>query len=303
MSSELSETLAKNVKKESGAPANGYKDNPWKGMNFVVNTYKNKELKLWRTGKAEVVDLKGNRRHNQVILDIHEPASEFVEKIHSPIYAWTTSRKGSKVGTEVTNENILNQSTIFIPGAKREVYTGVWSQEWTDGRKANGSKYREVEGATVTHKAPERNLHLLCGIDEVAPFICALPEKADSVEHAHEILRPKNVPEGSLRQGEFFFLPVEDDKLINTLNSRLTKKNSYGVLLVSQKTARPLEVGSTHTGLITDTIDKKLYVAGMVFDTRSTRHAPLMLPNWHEVVRNTEIVLPKNINRSRVRWD
>lgn len=64
-----------------------------------------------------------------------------------------------------------------------------------------------------TIHTPITTITFLLGIDESHYFISMLPKVVDSVEEAHKVLRPKDMPSTvRLRQGEFFFEKVDLNK-------------------------------------------------------------------------------------------
>src|SRR6185369_8967487 len=132
------------------------------------------------------------------------------------------------------------------------------------------------------------------GRDEQYAFIAMLPEKATSVKHAHEILRPKGLPANSQRQGEWFFAPV--GKILAEKLDRIAKTDPDRVM------ESPLERGSTHIAKQFLNYQHEKYVVGYVNDSRVTRHKGIFLSGWHRVVRNRERVIPK-LSNQRVRFD
>jgi hypothetical protein len=156
---------------------------------------------------------------------------------------------------------------------------------------------------------------LLLGIDESSHFICALPERVTTVDEAHDALRPGEVPEGSLRQGEWFFVPATSDEVdqvyryiadssVNRSNNNVSRRWWGGGPRLTQYS---MEAGSSHHGLVVTVPKVGKFTIGIVKDRRTGHHNELVLPTWHKVVRNTEIVFrePKTpAERQRTRtWD
>jgi hypothetical protein len=141
----------------------------------------------------------------------------------------------------------------------------------------------------VTAKTTRSSETLLVGIDENNHFIAALPRKVDSVEEAHEALRPKGVPKDAPRQGEWFFVPAteQEKKAVEALVKRNPLRERQRGW--ARNTDSKIELGGGHVALIGYIVKGKRYVVGYVVDTRpNSRHEPLWLPDWHRVVRNAE---------------
>lgn len=124
----------------------------------------------------------------------------------------------------------------------------------------------------------------LLGMDETSNFVTRLPRTVLSVSDAHEALRPTDVPEGSTRQGEWFFLPVADERC-----SRPGCGDSLSEAHHLIEKNRELELGSTHRAEEFIQCGSQQYARGIITDTRQGRHRPVdLLSVWHQVRRNTE---------------
>ena len=147
--------------------------------------------------------------------------------------------------------------------------------------------------ARATMEAPKSNTHLLMGYDEMRQFIAALPGRASTVEEAHALLRP-SVGERALRQGEWFFEPAAPAELAAIRRAR-------------QRGARavfgPLEPGSSHRASVV-LVEGQRFAIGKIVDNRVGHHKPVLLEDWHRVVRNTELDTPGGSHRRRsIIWD
>ena len=77
---------------------------------------------------------------------------------------------------------------------------------------------KEGEAAWIRRVADERKRHFLVGRDERQLFMCRLPRACSTVRQAHEVLRPpgtivrRSALETTLRQGEWFFVPIEAEE-------------------------------------------------------------------------------------------
>jgi hypothetical protein len=137
--------------------------------------------------------------------------------------------------------------------------------------------------ARVTAIVKNRTVnHLLIGMDETANFISPLPKKVKSIRNAHNDLRPKNVPRGALRQGEWFFIPATE-AMVKTINGQL-------------RMIHKLQLGNTtHYALsgIHAKENRKYhdFAIGYIWDNRPGHHKPLYLDKWHKCVHNAEAEL------------
>lgn len=193
----------------------------------------------------------------------------------------------------------------------------------------NTSRQRIVGQVVAT--VPASRQTFLVGRDEHSHFVSLLPKRVDNVSTAHQVLRPRNVPEGSPRQGEWFFVPANDrtkaeleeivkrnpESVVSTWlgttegTSRYADYNSYSpqdpehwgenetshaaltaVVLGGKHRYRKSKDGKRHV-VVTPLVT---YVTGYVIDDRRpnglpSRHDPLWLDDWHKVVRNLEVVM------------
>lgn len=163
-------------------------------------------------------------------------------------------------GTEATAVRILHKT---------------FSMDSTDG-----SRFWCVEFELTL--APSTNSFLV-GYDEKALFISILPETVNTVRQAHNILRPSEVPKGSPRHGEFFFVKITDKKKIALLDQRIRLRLDAGSLAGDWDDA-----DTEHfAGVLTDLGEGESFVIGPIFGKE--RHDRLMLSEWHKVVRNLEL--------------
>ena len=150
----------------------------------------------------------------------------------------------------------------------------------------------------VQATSPASKLSVLTGMDETAHFVAQLPTfGVGSVAEAHEVLRPTKAEKpGTVRQGEWFFVPVTDQDLIMSLMRHVSQQNG-GLWTM------PLESSSSHFAFTVDYGGTK-YAIGVVQDNRTGRHHDLVLAGWHEVVRNREVAVMPDQNQPRARyWD
>lgn len=261
------------------------------------------QLLIWPGTTAEI-SIVGDRKLRQAVITIKEDERVVTASGHRSI--WFTSH-----WTETEIKRRLNPSSYWtgpsIP---------------TNGTKFSFKKIEESDTVDATYPryvnirytieavVPESTERFLVGLDEVGLFISRLPRRDyASVQEAHEALRPKIVPEGALRQGEFFFVPVTKaeqayiDKLpeerTNPALGSLTWET--GLKAKGNTYVRRLEASSSHGAtkafsLPSAAVSKKfskypLVVSGTVLDSRVGRHKPLDLGDtWYHVVRNNELI-------------
>jgi len=288
--------------------ASEFKRTPLKGINFTLaSTIKGDNIKVYANDTIEY-DLHTNKRHKQAVLNIEEEARNIDVKVpipeniyihHSTIYDDDRSSLNNDLRRALREHNRL-----LIPNSKisikiKEDYVNRIIKEckshvWNDIRP----KSNEYE---FTIKAPKQVNHLLCGIDETAHFICALPEEAKSVKEAHEMLRPKGIPDNALRQGEWFIFPATS-KEIKKIEEYVQETNPYSTLFSFDFSH--LEENSSHRASTKIILDNKIYAIGIISDIRKGRHKDLVLSSWHRIVRNREIpVVQNNVKQKSQYWD
>ena len=146
----------------------------------------------------------------------------------------------------------------------------------------------------------------LCGFDESCLFIAQI-RGGETVADAHESLKPGEViesPLGVVRQGEWFFLPVDavESKGVDRFAAAWRR---------SARRDEPLgEGGQPHVADEVVRVDRRtkhgnrerrrldLYARGRV---RHRDHREIVLEGWRRVVRNRAIA-PMEPDRQRMRW-
>lgn len=169
------------------------------------------------------------------------------------------------------------------------------------------------EGATIVRRSGEtvwveqrtdgRLRHFLCGMDEAHLFIAMLPFEVDTVEAAHEALRPPIVSEleartsaPTVRQGEWFFvaLPASEEREVSSLARRtLPVRRNVGIA----EAAGIRRIGRPHVAeevLVVKGIpdaagdtSERVYVRGSV---RHPDHRTIVLPAWRRTIENRESI-------------
>ena len=164
----------------------------------------------------------------------------------------------------------------------------------------------------------EERQKFLAGTDDGQPFRVRVSARCTTVDAAIEWLRPAGVPEGSIRQGEFYFTPLgigEHDvteKMLTRFAADDERRQSWERIPVSYTDAGSEKVvtlrdrpfsrshgadlsirvqasGETafigHRGLNTHswTGRVRFYVRGKV---AHEQHPEIVLADWHEVVPN-----------------
>jgi len=304
---EESREFAEEIATNANFNCSGYSRNPLVGSNFILNNLHGKEVKLWKTPIAEVETFtdKGNK---QAVFNIFEEKRVLTKTTKETMY--TSHLEEYLSLSEVDFKKKINSLwihhnpiTTFTPGAKSTSSVSLTKEELKAKVKRSESRYDYVL-VPVNHKVvvPKTELTVLAGIDETQHFICALSEKATSVAHAHKLLRPQGLKGSTKRQGEWFFEPCFikncrelDQRLMSDLTGPKYKR-TINVLL---------ERDSTHEAQLLVRIGNETFVRGEINDHRKGRHHPLVLEDWHKVVRNNEVVIPfEEQLRGRARyWD
>ena len=131
-------------------------------------------------------------------------------------------------------------------------------------------------------------IYVLAGFDDQSYFACALPEPANSVEEAFDILKPKLVISAELkgrevlRQGEWFFIKVADDPREIGLRDRDFRVKALPRLRIGNQSQ------SAHRCRIAFK-DGKVYCTGVVRH-ENKEHTPLKLDGIYIPARNLEVV-------------
>ena len=167
------------------------------------------------------------------------------------------------------------------------------------------------DGYTLTREERQK---FLAGTDDGQPFRVRVSARCTTIEAAVEWLRPAGVPEGSIRQGEFYFVPLsigEHDVSAKMLNQVDSYSWKYPSLLSetdagSSKALRMVEAqfSASHDAAqsirvqvsgVTAFIGRRnvkthswtgrirFYVCGKV---THEHHPEIVLADWHEVVPN-----------------
>lgn len=245
-------------------------------------------IRVWQP-KSETLDLAvvGDAKKRQAVISAVEPAR--------------TIRKTLKInGRQNPGINRFRtrfRNSITLPGSPAIIVGEI--KDVTKPRKGEHiilpGQMRTWE-ATISAKVAKSDQHFLVGMDETYQFIAALRGKVESVDEAHEILRPK-VKSDAIRQGEWFFNPLS-----TKLSQELDDYVGSNPLAIK---AHRME-SSTHECLSSITYMGKRYASGWVVDHRASHHAPLWLDDWHEVIRNNEVVVARtstNMRRVTRYWD
>ena len=296
MSTELSAKIAEQLTNRAGIPSQGYKKSPVVHSGFIASIYHNK-LWIWLTAKTKI-RITPSKKHGQAVVIVKEGkrniSTVWIARLQI-ITAYGDSF--TTISKRILSGIIDTHVPIGIPGTDLE-YKHVLSKTGHKEVKrfVNGhlSGHRSLSvSIKSTISVPPTQTNLLVGTDEHKLFICALPEEPKNVEHAHEILRPEGVPEDSLRQGEWFFVPITDEearmffKKPGPAEAEIARV--YGIPHVNRSATR-LEAGSSHYVNIQLTRDEQSFVIGRVYDERPDRHSELFLGGLHKAIRNREIV-------------
>lgn len=155
-------------------------------------------------------------------------------------------------------------------------------------KKRHTLSFKRITKITTTTE-----MCFLIGVDESHYFISQLPKVVKTVKEAHTLLRPKNVPINSLRQGEWFFVEFKD------LGSISKKKNVFfDDFEFNMKLDETDHIAQLGLNLFVDSKSdpQSLYlVSGKIVNPR---HKTIDLGNkLYLAIRNTEVRNKDNI------WD
>lgn len=294
MSKANSEKLADRLNK-ADLKCLPYAKSPVPGAQFILNLNASNQLRVWSTDIPEVI-IRTDKRKKQAVITAIEP-KRTLHRSSSGYFNMPRRMDKSSHLSEIEIEELKvclqKQDPFNLPGVNYKVTNRTISDESKkkvneflnrnlfDPKRdyaKNCGDYFNYEATAIVSKSV---VNFLVGFDENSKFICALKKQPKSVVDAHEMLRPKDVPKGSIRQGEFFFVPATKKEVKKIVKSRVFE-------------SRPLELNSSHiasTTVMTGKNSHKVkYAIGVVNDERGAkRHKPLILSSWHRVVRNNEI--------------
>lgn len=269
-------------------------------------------IMLWPGSRETEITVVPDKKLHQAVLKVHEPKHtltftytiwHFLSISHGEALQTAADWLGSGPASDYWAGAILPKGTHyrFAPRSK-----------WVTKMGKNDTRLKTAIPIIAT--VPATTQYFLVGRDELAQFVCALPKEAKTVEEAHKILRPKGVPEGSLRQGEFFFVPVtaKHKKTLQALEkenpkigkcswepNRLEPNSSHRaerrLVLVSGKVENLNNFQISRLG----SQEYKTLVKGKITDNKTGHHSPLVLDDWHYAIRNTELQAPPKARR----WD
>jgi len=270
--------------KKAGVRASFYTRPPLNKETFTLSMDNKNEIRIW-PGIAEIQIHSGtgdSRRLKQAVITASERRREITETLN-------LVRRGPNWKPQLA----IDYSQLRLPeSAKTRISKSEFDPEVQDG------DWRGMWTIELVHVVPASVQSFLVGTDESSQFVSALPKPCKTLEEAHRALRPKGVPLGCPRQGEWFFVPVSAS-VAKKLGDRAAQ--ATGGVFGTPIFAGRLEGGSSHWGHILTRLDKQLYATGLIRDSRKGRHEPLWLDGWHKVVRNTE--LRTNPTTSTTYWD
>lgn len=280
----VKEILAENEKvnkelKAAGVAVSPYKKSPdGKDVFSLGVSADNKRLiRVWK-GLADV-KVYSDPSRKQAVLEVSEPERSITNRVRTTI--WSDEK-------EHQERRLRSAFPVYVPGEPVFTFADVVVEE-------KAAKSDRKISAIVTVVTPETKTFFLVGQDEHSQFICGLPEPVKSVKKAHEVLKPKGLRKGYKRQGEFFFNPATAEQKV--LVEKEMKKGGWS-RGVNYNDLDSDNESSGHMALVLWT--KKSYFAiGAIIDSNG-RHKTLLLNDWHEVVRNLEII-PEGMNNDR--WD
>lgn len=301
---KTSYTTEELVKKlaEANIVVKPYARNPLPGAGLILNPgTSGKEIRVFCNPKIAKIKINLSKQFNQAVLNIIEPKRIITRTADVKHYCYNDTIETVRKAVEKRKSYL----SVVIPGNFK--ITGKITKKGEkdllncDFKLKHGS-FIFIQ-TTFTAVIPKTELNILLGKDDNAHFVCAIPKKVNSVKEARRSLRPDNVPPGSKRQGEFFFVPVNMNE--NDINNIVQFKNAS----FCSDIHRALEKFSTHTAqeIIlfnkTSRFYKKMIVKGKIKDRRKGRHHTLMLNSWHQVIRNKEIVIPFEEQLKNRYWD
>lgn len=269
---------------------------------FVIGTSSAGRGILIRNTPAATIEVATDSNKKQAVLNVVEKPLDTIRKVKI-----TLSKQESSL-TDLVHQHFVraklrNNFPTYIPGARMTVTNIKVDKKLQDGKTIVSGDVRAKVGRT-------REVSFLIGMDETSHFISVLPEKVETVEKAHESLKPKNLPniEGIKRQGEFFFIPTTNE-VVEEFMKQTKKEVRRSVPLEKDSNhiaqyAIPVDIRNNTRGMHFSLSQNQMYqkgvhfVKGLIYDKRGYRHAPTDLgEQWHTVMRNEEKRPPRQVAR------
>jgi hypothetical protein len=292
---------------DAGVAIQAYKRKPAfinKDTFVLNNNRREKKLYIW-PGIADI-EVATSKRHKQAVLNVTEKARKVTQNYRIG---------GDYFGDNTHVKDVAPKVTLRLQQRAEDSFPIVFPDEATVTYKVDS--ILDVTGdwdrteqfdVTVTASVSETQQAFLVGTDETELFVSMLPKQVKSVADAHEVLKPKGLREGWLRQGEFFFNPPTD-----AVREKLDKHLAAHPDVLDEVTALQKDDGSgwnDDSSHYANTLEYegKTYAIGFVTDREFTgwgtrakarHHEPLWLNDWYEVLLNRELPAPE----SATNWD
>jgi hypothetical protein len=236
-------------------------------------------------GQAQI-EMFGSPSRQQAAVTVREEKRQVVRTVK-----WKTSAATRPEITRVEAQ-LKGAFPIGMPSETEWKVEDVTITRGKEVRYNPGMYHWHCQGKVTATVANRSTNHFLIGMDETHHFISPLPKQATSVAMAHRLLRGKKVKEGTTRQGEWFFVPV-DRKTARALDKLAIKARPQrlGSTTHVAKTAVRLRPGTIH-GVInpSDPRDNDvIYARGFITDNRDGHHRSIFLKSWRRVERNKEV--------------
>lgn len=265
---------------KAGVSAKQYSRPPAGKEIFMLGLNAKRDQLLMWPGSAQV-RVKTNKRYRQAVLRVEEEERYITRNLSPKSSSYNSLVFDLKLtDTDVAKVGIPHDAAMLFPNLpeKTEFYV-----EYTSDDRI----------ALVAH-VPGSRTHFLVGKDEKTMFVSMLPTGVNSVAEAHEVLRPDSVPEGSPRQGEWFFVPVED-WLADAIDEAIELRRQSRPLIEARYEQSGHLPYSDHHAENRFSSDLGCFVYGRI---THPRHKTLTLKKWHRAVHNREI----QSSQAR-RWD
>lgn len=281
---KLSKDKTLKALKETGISITEYKRGPLGKYNFsLAKTPSGNGLRVWIPEGTDV-EISTNKKKSQAVLRVVEKARKVRNYVDVYIGQFAVEELAVKKESNPTLEKLkeihnrernydLNVNEL---GTYTFVPNSTFVPERTDIHPAGWGHVR-VYGYSKTRKTTTT---FLIGVDENKHFVSVLKEHVDTVDEAHQSLRPEGLSDQAVRQGEWFFDPIDEEEELEILRDMAVNRQKF------QRS--PLEWSSSHSAK-SHTYNKQRFAIGKVKDKRRGYHKALELRRLHRVVRNNEV--------------
>jgi len=259
-----------------------------------------------KTSQFELTVMDACPKNRQIVLRVQEHERKIVMQGSHTSYDKNQPGRLDFWRQRTTHNMVLPPKTKY-----KYEYLG---KEEIESADSYDSSSRWKHTAEVTATVPSSDICFLMGYDEDDVFISMMPELADSVESAHQMLMPaeirKAINDGRevMRSGEFFLVEIteaEDAEITKYIaESIVDKRHTANIHSHTHRhnfsfRDRKGDSSTDHVPVFSVNTEKKTFVTGGIGNKRHV----LVFDGWYRMVKNTEVEPPPSEQPRRQSWD